>query len=91
MTNEEVLLNKILEHQAQGQLQIVSMLEQQSQLIAQIHQMLSPPEVKKDEVSLRDLILSIVETLGKNGVQLDAILEQLSGGDGRDSIARLMQ
>ena len=62
---------------SRGQLHIIAVLQHHGQILAEIHQMVSPPETR-DEPTLRDILGRIAEALDRQTTALDALSEQVN-------------
>lgn len=81
MADDLSALHETLALHSKVQLQIVATLHQHGRLLAEIHQMVSPPDVKSDEPGLRELLSKILETLERQAVALEVLAEQQAGFD----------
>ncbi|MBB2199522.1 hypothetical protein HLH44_19135 [Gluconacetobacter sp. 1c LMG 22058] len=55
----------------------MAVLQQHGQILAEIHQMVSPPETR-DEPTLRDILGRIAEALDRQTTALDELTEQVT-------------
>ncbi|MBB2158091.1 hypothetical protein HLH33_17615 [Gluconacetobacter diazotrophicus] len=68
--------------QSRALLQIFATLQQHGQVLAEIHQMVSPPETS-DEPDLRELIMRIATAIERQNEALDNLVEQIEGVERR--------
>lgn len=73
MADDHSVLQEALAVQSKAQLQIIATLQQHGQMLAEIHQMVSPPEVREDGPSLRTLLLTVLEKIERQNDVLDEI------------------
>lgn len=77
MANDLSELREALAVQTRAQLQIVTMLQRHGELLAEIHQMVTPPEVHEDEPSLRSLLETVIEKLDQQDHLLESVVDAL--------------
>lgn len=77
MTADNSNMAATLASLSQGQLHIIAVLQQHGQVLAEIHQMVSPPETR-DEPTLRDILGRMADALDRQINALEALTEQVT-------------
>jgi|GEM_PF-3521869 len=77
MTDNSSDLKDTLVRSTQNQLVMINLLRQQGHLLAEIHQLVSPPE-QSDGPSLRDILIRLVEGFDRQEEAIRLLSEQIA-------------
>lgn len=77
MTDTRLDLQDALVRSAQNQLVMINLLRQQGHVLAEIHQLVSPPE-QTDAPSLRDILIRLVEGFDRQEEAIRLLSEQIA-------------